>query len=144
MNEYIIRITGEYDIIVLTPQMIKTLIQKIHNSDTRELMIPESEILTRVYVEYLARVLSANFEMDQSKADIQAAYEMIANQINRLKVSSSNCFDEVCCLEENQNRQFSLNTNEKFYMLIKQKNPVFFYSYKDPYGKDIKLTLIYQ
>ena len=28
MNEYIIRITGEYDIIVLTPQMIKTLIQK--------------------------------------------------------------------------------------------------------------------
>ena len=134
MNEYIIRITGEYDIIVLTPQMIKTLIQKIHNSDTRELMIPESEILTRGYVEYLARVLS----------DIQAAYEMIANQINRLKVSSSNCFDEVCCLEENQNRQFSLNTNEKFYMLIKQKNPVFFYSYKDLYGKNIKLTLIYQ
>ena len=37
MKEYTIRITGGYDVIVLSPKMIALLINKIRNSDTIKL-----------------------------------------------------------------------------------------------------------
>ena len=37
MCEYSIRITGNHDILVLSPQIIGTLIEKIRCSDTKEL-----------------------------------------------------------------------------------------------------------
>ena len=45
MKEYRIRITGKYDVIVLSPKMIAVLIEKICSSDTKELVIPAEEIL---------------------------------------------------------------------------------------------------
>ena len=53
MKEYKIKITGEYDVIVLSPKMIALLIDKIRNSDTKEMVIPAEEILPQGYVEYL-------------------------------------------------------------------------------------------
>ncbi|HIS26153.1 MAG TPA: hypothetical protein IAA57_04505 [Candidatus Pullilachnospira intestinigallinarum] len=38
MKEYKIKITGEYDVIVLSPKMIALLIERIRGSDTRELV----------------------------------------------------------------------------------------------------------
>ena len=144
MKEYIIKITGEYEMLVLSPQMISLLIEKIEISDTKELVIPAEEILPQDYIEYLARVLSANFEIDQSKTDIQAAYDMLVKQIDKLKIDTQKCFDDVSFSEEKQDGQFNLNTNEKFYMLIKQKKSTFSYFYRGLDGKNIKLTLIYQ
>lgn len=71
------------------------------------------------------------FEIDQSKTDIQAAYDMIAEQIDKLKIDTQKCFDDVSFSEEKQDGQFNLNTNEKFYMLIKQKNSTFSYFYRE-------------
>ena len=45
MKEYKIKITGKYDVIVLSPKMIAALIDKIRSSDTKELVIPAEEIL---------------------------------------------------------------------------------------------------
>ena len=60
---------------------------------------------------------------------------MIAEQIDKLKIDTQKCFDDVSFSEEKQDGQFNLNTNEKFYMLIKQKNSTFSYSYRDLDGK---------
>lgn len=144
MKEYIIKITGEYEMLVLSPQMISLLIEKIEISDTKELVIPAEEILPQGYIEYLARVLSTNLKSTSQRTDIQAAYDMIAEQIDKLKIDTQKCFDDVSFSEEKQDGQFNLNTNEKFYMLIKQKNSTFSYSYRGLDGKNIKLTLIYQ
>jgi len=144
MREYIIKITGEYEMLVLSPQMISMLIEKIEMSDSKELVVPAEEILPQGYIGYLAHVLSANFEIDQSKTDIGAVCDMIAEQIDKLRINTQKCFDDVSFSEEEQDRQFNLNTNEKFYMLIKQKNSTFSYSYRGLDGKNIKLTLIYQ
>lgn len=144
MKEYIIKITGEYKMLVLSPQMISLLIEKIEMSDSKELVIPAEEILPQGYIEYLALVLSTNFEIDQSKTVIQAAYDMIAEQIDKLRIDTQKCFDDVSFSEKKQDGRFDLNTNEKFYMLIKQKNSIFLYSYSGLDGKNIKVTLIYQ
>ena len=45
MKEYIIKITGEYEMLVLSPQMISLLIEKIEMSDSKELVISAEEIL---------------------------------------------------------------------------------------------------
>lgn len=144
MKEYIIKITGEYEMLVLSPQMISLLIEKIEMSDSKELVISAEEILPQGYIEYLAHALSANFEIDQSKTDIRAAYDMVAEQIDKLEIDTQKCFDDVSFLEEKQDGRFDLNTNEKFYMLVKQKNSIFLYSYRGLEGEYIKLTLIYQ
>ena len=144
MNEYVIRITGEYDMIVLTPPIIEALMQKIYNSNIKELVVPAGEILTRGYMEYLARVFLANPEINKSKTKMQAAYDMIADQIDKLKIDTEKCFDRVSFTGETKDGYFNVNTNEMFYMLIKQKKPALSYSYKGLNGKNIKITLIYQ
>lgn len=49
MREYRIRITGEYDVLVVSPRMIERLITRIRQSDSRELVIPAEEILPPGY-----------------------------------------------------------------------------------------------
>lgn len=58
--EYTIRITGNYDILVLSPQIIRTLSEKIRCSDTKELIIPADELFPQGYAEYLERVMQTN------------------------------------------------------------------------------------
>lgn len=80
MKEYKIKITGKYDIIVLSPKMIAVLIEKIRSSDMKELVIPAEEILPQGYAQYLARVLEANMEIAKSLPN-RSAYTLIAEQI---------------------------------------------------------------
>lgn len=95
MKEYIIKITGEYEMLVLSPQMISLLIEKIEMSDSKELVISAEEILPQGYIEYLAHALSANFEIDQSKTDIRAAYDMVAEQIDKLEIDTQKCIPHM-------------------------------------------------
>lgn len=141
MKEYLIRITGEYDIIVLTPHMIETLMQKIHSSDTKELVIPAEEILPQGYIEYLARVLSANFDIKTTEDDRSAVYSMVAEQMEGLKLDMQTCFEEVRFSEQTVNRELSLNTDKTVYMLIRRKAPSLSYIYKGLDGRDIRVTL---
>ena len=83
--EYTIRITGNQDILVLSPQIIGMLIEKIRCSDTKELIIPADELLPQGYAEYLERVMQTNnIEKNIGRQD---AYDLTAKQIGMLKVS---------------------------------------------------------
>lgn len=84
MKEYRIKITGEYDVIVLSPNMIARLIDKIRGSDTKELVIPAEEILPQGYAQYLNRVLDANTEVAKTLPD-RNAYTLIAEQIKKMQ-----------------------------------------------------------
>ena len=59
--EYTIRITGKQDILVLSPQIIGTLSEKIRCSDTKELIIPADELFPQGYAEYLERVMPVSY-----------------------------------------------------------------------------------
>ena len=78
--EYTIRITGNQDILVLSPQIIGTLIEKIRCSDTKELIIPADELLPQGYAEYLERVMQIN---DIGKnAGRQDVYDLTAKPVS--------------------------------------------------------------
>lgn len=142
MKEYVIKIKGNYDILILNPKMISNLIGKIKQSDAKELVVSADEILPIKYAEYLSRVLKANVETTKVLQTINP-YELIAKEIEKLQVNSEICFDNVKILDDNENTSFDIDTNEKFYLLIKQKDNQFKYVYKNENGENISILLEY-
>ena len=122
--------------------MISNLITKISQADTKELTVSADEILPEKYVEYLSRVLKANIETTKALQTINP-YELIAKEIEKLQVNNENCFDNVKVTENNENTSFDIDTNEKFYMLIKEKDNQFKYVYKNENGEEISVLLEY-
>ena len=142
MKEYVIKIKGNYDILIINPKMISNLITKISQADTKELTVSADEIIPEKYVEYLSRVLKANIETTKVLQTINP-YELIAKEIEKLQVNNENCFDNVKVTENNENTSFDIDTNEKFYMLIKEKDNQFKYVYKNENGEEISVLLEY-
>lgn len=142
MKEYVIKIKGNYDILIINPKMISNLITKINQSNTKELTVSADEILPEKYVDYLSRVLKANIETTKALQTINP-YELIAKEIEKLQVNNENCFDNVKVTENNENTSFDIDTNEKFYMLIKEKDNQFKYVYKNENGEEISVLLEY-
>ena len=142
MKEYVIKIKGNYDILIINPKMISNLIAKVNQSNTKELVVSADEILPEKYVEYLSRVLKANIETTKALQTINP-YELIAKEIEKLQVNNENCFDNVKVTENNDNTTFDIDTNEQFYMLVKQKENRFKYVYKNENGEEISVLLEY-
>lgn len=142
MKEYKIKIKGNYDILIINPKMISNLIEKVNQSNSKELTVSADEILPEKYVEYLSRVLKANIETTKALQTINP-YELIAKEIEKLQVNNENCFDNVKVTENNTNTTFDIDTNEKFYMLVKQKENSFKYVYKNENGEEISVLLEY-
>ncbi len=142
MKEYKIKIKGNYDILIINPKMISNLIAKVNQSDSKELTVSADEILPDKYVEYLSRVLKANIETTKALQTINP-YELIAKEMEKLQVNNENCFDNVKVTENNDNTSFDIDTNEKFYMLVKQKENSFKYVYKNENGEEISVLLEY-
>lgn len=142
MKEYVIKIKGNYDILIINPKMISNLITKINQSDTKELTVSADEIIPEKYVEYLSRVLKANIEVAKALQTINP-YELIAKEIEKLQVHNENCFDKVTVSADNENTSFDIDTNEKFYMIVKQKDNKFKYVYKNENGEEISVLLEY-
>ena len=142
MKEYKIKIKGNYDILIINPKMISNLIAKVNQSDSKELTVSADEILPEKYVEYLSRVLKANVETTKALQTINP-YELIAKEIEKLQVNDRNCFDNVKVTENNENTTFEIDTDEKFYILVKQKENSFKYVYKNEYGEEISVLLEY-
>ncbi len=142
MKEYKIKIKGNYDILIINPKMISNLITKINQSNTKELVVSADEILPEKYVEYLSRVLKANIETTKALQTINP-YELIAKEIEKLQVDNEKCFDSVKVSENDTNTSFDIDTSEKFYMLIKEKDNRFKYVYKNENGEEISVLLEY-
>ena len=112
MCEYSIRITGNHDILVLSPQIIGTLIEKIRCSDTKELIIPADELLPQGYVEYLESVMQTNnIEKNIGRQDV---YDLTAKQVGMLKVKRQQCFDKAKA-ETTENATQSKQMKASFY-----------------------------
>ena len=146
MREYRIRITGEYDVLVVSPRMIERLIARIRQSDSRELVIPAEEILPPGYTDYLSRVLEANGEQDGEKSG-QNVYDVLAGQIENLKVEEDPCFDRVEAEFPGKipgaGPQFDVEAREQFFLFTKQKNTVFSYVFANEDGEDASVLLEY-
>lgn len=143
MNEYKIKITGNYDILILHPKIISNLIKKVKHSDKKELVIKADEIMPKNYNEYLKRVLQSNASITRSTSG-KNMYELIAEELEKLQVNNKQCFDKVSVVNNKIITSFDVDTNETFYMLIKQRDSQFKYVFKNDKGEEITVLLEYQ
>lgn len=139
MTEYRIKITGKYDILVLSPKIIGTLLEKIRYSDTRELIIPAEELFPQGYREYLERVMQTN--SIGTNIGSQDVYDLAAKQIGMLEVKQRKCFDKATAETRENAAQFNIETNEEFFLLTKQSDSRFLCDYDN--GEKIVLSLKY-
>lgn len=137
--EYTIRITGDHDILVLSPKIIGTLLEKIRYSDTRELIIPAEELFPQGYTEYLERVIQTNGI--GTNIDNQDVYELTAKQIGMLEVKQRKCFDKAIAETTENAAHFNIETNMEFFLLTKQSDSRFLCDYEN--GEKIVLSLKY-
>ncbi len=140
MKEYRIRITGKYDVIVLSPKMIAALTEKIRSSDTKELVIPAEEIFPQGYAQYFARVLEADMEIAESLPN-RNAYTLIAEQIKKLQFNEKDCFERVEVTDPDRIPQFDVDTSEEFFIVTRQENSRFHYSFQSGNGEKINIVL---
>lgn len=142
MKEYRIKITGKYDVIVLSPKMIAALINKIRNSDTTEMIIPAEDILPQGYAEYLTRVLEANTDVAKALPN-RNAYTLIAEQMRKMQFNEKDCFDSVEVRETESNPQLDMEASKDFFIVTKQENSQFRYVFKSETGEEISVVLEY-
>ena len=166
MKEYKIKITGEYDVIVLSPDMIARLVDAVRSSDTKELVIPAEEILPQGYAGYLNRVLDANPELAGTLPD-RNAYTLIAEQIKKMQFDEKDCFDSVNVThpekalqpekvpqpgkapQSEQNPRLEevplldVEASEDFYIVTKQDNNRFRYVFQNENGEEVSIVLEY-
>lgn len=137
--EYKIRITGNQEILVLSPKIIGTLIEKIRCPDTKELIIPADELLPQGYAEYLERVMQINdIRKNVGRQDV---YDLTAKQIGMLKVEQQKCFGRAVAETVENTAQFNLEASGDFFLLTKQSDSRFICDYEN--GEKILVSLKY-
>ena len=142
MKEYKIKITGEYDVIVLSPDMIARLVDAVRSSATKEIVIPAEEILPQGYAGYLNRVLDANPELAGTLPD-RNAYTLIAEQIKKMQFDEKDCFDSVNVTHPEEVPLLDVEASEDFYIVTKQDNNRFRYVFQNENGEEVSIVLEY-
>ena len=120
-------------LLIISPNMIASLIAEMRRFDTREILVPAEKILPPGYAEYLKRVLIAN----EYSGNV---YDMAAEQFRRMEVEQSPCFDSVNVTRKKKTR-FDLEAGEIFYMLVRNAKSRFRYVFPDEEGKEISVPL---
>lgn len=143
MCEYTIRITGEHEVLIVSPGIIAMLIDKIRHSHTKELVVDAQELLSQGYTEYIAHVICANMGGGQTHVKNQKVYDLTAKQLQMLEIDRRPCFDGADVIAQQSGVGFSLDTNRDFFFLTKRCDSQFQYVYKDVEGGEIKIRFVY-
>ena len=148
MREYKICVRKEKEPLVLSPPLIRTLVEKVQKSGKKHLTIPAEEILPPEYLRYLIRVLNANAAEDAKEARSGDVYELTARQIKNLLLQETSEDDErtsACFDEAEAGKVFLLETGERFFFLAHQSGLRFVCAYEGG-GEigivDLKLDII--
>ncbi len=141
-TEHKIRITGEYDLLVLSPAIITCLLKQVKLSDAGKFVISAKAIFPPGYADYLKHVITANLNMPCTNHDMKKICQMIVQQVSDLTVDQQKCFEKVSFNKRRSLVQFHLNASRTLYLLVMQKNSIFTYVYRDMEQKEVELVLL--
>lgn len=108
MKEYKIYINGGCDFVVVFPDVIGSLIFKIHNHEQRELVVGIEEVMPWQMTEYLLRVINTNRFADshfrfrqilEDPVSKKGLYQVIGEQLRNMDIDDMKCFGRVELLE---------------------------------------------
>ena len=137
MREYRIRFTGEQDFILLSPEMIAALIDRVRCSPSPEMTVSVQELSGPEYARYLAHTVRANLPENSP----QTVESLLARQIGELSIDCRPCFDEAEVRLQRDGAQLNLKAEERFFRIAKRSDSRFICSYPD--GEEVILVLEY-
>lgn len=104
MKEYKLKINGEIDFIIISPQVLSSLISQIHNSPEREVAVNIEDIMPPGFTDYLLRVINVNrftnerfryYYILENPVTKKGLYEILKQQLSNADIEKSPCFQTI-------------------------------------------------
>lgn len=104
MQEFMLKISGGEDFVIITPQMLSSLILQIRRLPERELMVEVKDILPKGLEEYMERIINTNrhtvscFQYSQIPEDPITGKELhriVRGQLETLEMNQTACFQSI-------------------------------------------------
>lgn len=138
MRVYKLKFIGEGKFMILSPSILRRLIEKVKKSPKKELSVDIDRLFPKAYQEYLLHVINSNsdepyFSYDYIKKIPLAQKDLLKiteHQLEELMVEDAACFDTVRLLEK-RGEILELNCSNNFWIACKNSEAVFQYSHPD-------------
>ena len=133
MKEYTLIIKGEMDFIILSPQVLSSLITQIHNSPERKVVVSIESIMPPKFTDYLLRVINSNrFSNErfryryilENPVTKKGMYEILRQQLSRTNTERFPCFQTIQLTDTFQgNVELDMECNDLFFCCLLYTSP---------------------
>ena len=145
------KISGEMDFVIISPQVFSSLIAKIHNSPEREVAVVVEEIMPPGFMDYLINVINVNrftnekfryhyiLEDPITRKDL---YKILKEQLSRADMDNTTCFQNISLQRTLHGAaELDMECNEPFFLACKDSTAKLVYTFQD--GREETLVLEY-
>lgn len=145
---YKLKFVGDGEFIIISPQILHTLIEEVKNNPEKELLIDINQLFPRQYREYLLNVINSNKDetyfsyeyITKVPVDQNELFKIAEHQLDTLKMEDAKCFDVVRLLEK-KGKVLELNCNNSFWIACKNSEALFQYNCPDGSLEIIKVEV---
>ncbi len=151
MKEYKLKINGEIDFIIISPQVFSSLIFQIHNSPEREVAVNIEDIMPPGFTDYLLRVINVNRFTNErfryhyileNPVTKKGLYEILQQQLSNADIEKSPCFQTIHLTDTFRGDvELDMECNEPFFWACKDTAAKFVYTFPD--GREETLVIEY-
>lgn len=151
MKEYKLKINGEIDFIIISPQVLSSLISQIHNSPEREVAVNIEDIMPPGFTDYLLRVINVNRFTNErfryhyileNPVTKKGLYEILQQQLSNADIEKSPCFQTIRLTDTFRGDvELDMECNEPFFWACKDTAAKFVYTFPD--GREETLVIEY-
>ena len=151
MKEYTLIIKGEMDFIILSPQVLSSLITQIHNSPERKVVVSIESIMPPTFTDYLLRVINSNrFSNErfryryilENPVTKKGLYEILRQQLSNTDIEKSLCFQTIRLTDTFRGDvELDMECNKPFFWACKDTAAKFVYTFPD--GREETLVIEY-
>lgn len=151
MKEYKLKINGEIDFIIISPQVLSSLIFQIHNSPKCEVAVNIEDIMPSGFTDYLLRVININRFTNkrfryrhilENPVTKKGLYEILRQQFSNMDIEHSSCFKTIRLTDTFRGDvELDMECNEPFFWACKDTTAKFIYMF--PEGQQETLVIEY-
>lgn len=140
MIVYKLKFVGDGELIIISPPILRRLIEKVKKSSEKELTVEFDYLFPRPYQEYLLNVINSNSDepyfsyeyIPKVLLDQNDLFKIAEHQLEEMKIEDVNCFDTVRLLKKRGN-VLEMNCSNSFWIACKNSEVVFQYSNLEPF-----------
>lgn len=148
MLVYKLKFAGDGDLIILSPMILHRLIEKVKNSQRKELCVDMDRLFPRTYQEYLLKVINSNSDkpyffydyITKEPLDQKDLFKIAEHQLGEMKLGDEACFDTVRLLKK-RGKVLELDCSKIFWIACKNSEAVFQYCHPDGTMEIIKVEV---